>query len=74
LLITADSGGSNGSRLRLWKTQLAELATETGLRITVCHLPRACQEVGSGTEEVVDPGVSRSGDGAWPVILALVSS
>jgi len=39
LLITADSGGSNGSRLRLWKTQLAELATETGLRITVCHLP-----------------------------------
>ena len=39
LLITADSGVSNGSRLRLWKTQLAELATETGLRITVCHLP-----------------------------------
>jgi hypothetical protein len=39
LLITADSGGSNGSRLRLWKTQLAELAAETGLRITVCHLP-----------------------------------
>ena len=31
LLITADSGGSNGSRLRLWKTQLAELATETGV-------------------------------------------
>jgi hypothetical protein len=39
LLITADSGGSNGSRLRLWKTQLAELAAETGLEITVCHLP-----------------------------------
>ena len=39
LLITADSGGSNGSRLLLRKTQLAELATETGLRITVCHLP-----------------------------------
>jgi hypothetical protein len=39
LLITADGGGSNGSRLRLWKTQLAELATETGLDITVCHLP-----------------------------------
>ncbi len=39
LLITADGGGSNGSRLRLWKTQLAELATETGLQITVCHLP-----------------------------------
>lgn len=39
LLITADGGGSNGARLRLWKTQLAELATETGLQITVCHLP-----------------------------------
>jgi hypothetical protein len=39
LLITADGGGSNGSRLRLWKTQLALLAAETGLEITVCHLP-----------------------------------
>ena len=39
LLITADSGGSNGSRLRLWKTELAALATETSLAITVCHLP-----------------------------------
>ena len=39
LLITADGGGSNGSRLRLWKTQLAQLAAQTGLRITVCHLP-----------------------------------
>ena len=33
LLITADSGGSNGSRLRLWKTELAGFATETGLEI-----------------------------------------
>jgi hypothetical protein len=40
LLITADGGGSTGSRLRLWKTQLAQLATQTGLAITVCHLPR----------------------------------
>jgi len=39
LLITADGGGSNGSRLRLWKTQLAQLAAETGLEISVCHLP-----------------------------------
>ncbi len=39
LLITADSGGSNGSRLRLWKTELAEFASETGLEITVLHLP-----------------------------------
>jgi hypothetical protein len=39
LLITADSGGSNGSRLRLWKGELQKLADETGLRIAVCHFP-----------------------------------
>ena len=39
LLITADGGGSNGSRTRAWKTELATLAAETGLPITVCHLP-----------------------------------
>ena len=39
LLICADGGGSNGYRLRAWKTQLAALAEETGLAITVCHLP-----------------------------------
>jgi transposase len=39
LLITADAGGSNGSRLRLWKVALQKLADETGLRIFVCHFP-----------------------------------
>ena len=39
LLITADGGGSNGSRLRLWKWELQRLADETGLAITVCHYP-----------------------------------
>lgn len=39
LLITADAGGSNGYRLRAWKVELARLAEETGLRITVCHYP-----------------------------------
>ncbi|GII26492.1 ISAzo13 family transposase [Planosporangium mesophilum] len=39
LLITADAGGSNGYRCRAWKTELAALAAETGLTITVCHLP-----------------------------------
>lgn len=39
LLITADSGGANGSRRRTWKTELAALAAETGLDISVCHLP-----------------------------------
>jgi hypothetical protein len=39
LLITADSGGSNGSRNRLWKVSLQGLADETGLEIAVCHFP-----------------------------------
>lgn len=39
LLICADSGGSNGSRIRAWKIELAKLAEQTGLAITVCHLP-----------------------------------
>jgi hypothetical protein len=39
LLITADGGGSNGSRLRLWKVELQSLADETGLAISVCHFP-----------------------------------
>lgn len=39
VLITADGGGSNGSRSRLWKTELQRLADETGLRISVCHFP-----------------------------------
>ena len=39
LLITADAGGSNGYRSRTWKAELAALAAETGLAITVCHLP-----------------------------------
>jgi transposase len=39
LLVTADAGGSNGYRPRGWKAQLAVLAAETGLAITVCHVP-----------------------------------
>ena len=39
LLICADSGGSNGNRVRAWKIELARLAADTGLTITVCHLP-----------------------------------
>jgi Rhodopirellula transposase DDE domain len=39
LLVTADAGGSYGCRVRAWKTELARLANETGLQITVCHLP-----------------------------------
>jgi hypothetical protein len=39
LLITADAGGPNGYRTRAWKTELAALALQTGLEITVCHFP-----------------------------------
>jgi hypothetical protein len=39
LLITADSGGSNGARVRLWKLELQHLADQTGLTITVLHFP-----------------------------------
>jgi DDE family transposase len=39
LLITADGGGSNAARSRLWKREMQQLANETGLRITVCHFP-----------------------------------
>ena len=39
LLITADGGGSNGSRVRLWKLELQRLADETGLEMAVCHFP-----------------------------------
>jgi hypothetical protein len=39
LMITADGGGSNGSRVRLWKLELQKLSNEIGIPITVCHLP-----------------------------------
>jgi hypothetical protein len=39
LLVTADAGGSNGYRVRAWKTELARFAAETGLQVTVCHFP-----------------------------------
>ncbi|MFS8067001.1 MAG: ISAzo13 family transposase [Byssovorax sp.] len=39
LLITADSGGSNSARARLWKVELQRFADQTGLRVTVCHFP-----------------------------------
>ncbi len=41
LLVTADAGGSNGYRLRRWKTELARFAAATGLAVTVCHFPWA---------------------------------
>jgi len=40
LVITADAGGSNGQRVRVWKLELSRLARKTGLDIQVCHFPR----------------------------------
>ena len=42
LHITADCGGSNGNRTRLWKVELQTLADETGLELAVCHFLRRC--------------------------------
>jgi hypothetical protein len=53
LLITADGGGSNGSRVRLWKLELQKLADETGLTLQVCHYP-------PGTSKWNKIGVSRT--------------
>lgn len=39
LLISADAGGSNGYRIRLWKAELQRFVDETGLNVTACHLP-----------------------------------
>ena len=44
LLITADGGGSNGYRLRLWKIELQRLANQTGLPIGVCHFPHGASK------------------------------
>jgi hypothetical protein len=49
LLITADGGGSNGSRVRLWKRELQKLANELGLDIVVSHLPPGTSGTKSST-------------------------
>lgn len=44
LMVTADCGGSNGARVRLWKLELQKLADEEGLDIHVCHYPPGCSK------------------------------
>ena len=41
LLVTADGGGSNGSRSRLWRAELQRFADTTGINVSVCHFPPA---------------------------------
>ena len=52
-MITADGGGSNGARVRLWKVELQKLVDEIGIPVTVCHLP-------PGTSKWNKIGVSRT--------------
>ena len=59
VLVTADCGGSNGARVRLWKTELQTLADRMGLSITVAHLP-------PGTRCHLSLGLGR----CWPSVLA----
>lgn len=53
LLITADGGGSNGYRLRLWKVELQKLADETGLSLLVCHSSAGDEQMEQGGTTVV---------------------
>ena len=58
IMITADGGGSNGSRVRLFKVELQKLADETGLTLQVCHYP-------PGTSKWSKIGVSRTHPRRW---------
>jgi hypothetical protein len=60
LLITADCGGSNGTRLRLWELELQQLADELGLAIAVCHLPPGTSN-GIRSSTVCSPSSLRTG-------------
>ena len=55
LLITADAGGSNGYRTRAWKAELAALAAETGLEITVLPLPARAPRSGTRSSTGCSP-------------------
>ena len=60
LLITADGGGSNGYRIRAFKVELAKLAKETGLEITVCHYPPGTSKWNkSGMTGTAHPGAMK---------------
>ena len=74
LLITADGGGSNGSRNRLWKWELQQFADEMGLRVSVCHFPPGTSKWNKIehrmfchiTENWRGPAVGESGGGGEP--------
>jgi hypothetical protein len=71
LLITADAGGSNGPRVRLWKWELQDLATRTGLTITTCHFPPGTSKWNS-IEHRLFSYISRNWRGQPLVSLAVI--
>ena len=77
LLITADGGGSNGSRVRLWKLELQRLANETGLTIQVCHLPPGTSKWNK-IEHRLFACISQNGRGkplvSYEVIVSLIAA
>jgi len=72
LLITADGGGSNGSRVRLWKIELQKLADELGVPITVC--PLAARHQPNGTRSCIASSLSSPETGAANPSSAIRSS
>jgi len=66
LMVTADAGGSNGYRNRLWKRELAKLAAETGLTITVCHYPPGTSKWNKVVLSTGFPGVYEVTNGPAP--------
>jgi hypothetical protein len=65
LLVTADAGGSNGYRLRAWKTELARFAAETGLAVMVCHFPPATSKWNKSSIGYSATSRPRGGGGRW---------
>jgi hypothetical protein len=73
LLITADAGGSNGPRVRLWKWELQQLANRTGLTITTCHFPPGTSKWNT-IEHRLFSHISRNWRGQPLVSLAVIVS
>ena len=73
LLITADAGGSNGTRLRLWKWELQRFANRTGLAITVCHFPQGTSKW-NRIESRLFSHIAMNWRGILPVNLATIVS
>src|SRR5919204_5699128 len=71
LLITADGGGSNGSRTRLWKRELQQLADDTGLALTVCHFPPGTSK-GNKIEHRLFAYITQHWRGEPPVSYAVI--